>query len=374
MLIHYGWDCSPYSAKTRSYLRFKGIAHEDRHPNVFVLQRTIRKAVGRSVMPTVLRPDGTWMQDTSEIIDALEAEHPRPTIVPPSPVQRLASLLLELHADEWLPTVIMHTRWNYPASAAFAVEEFAREGLPFAPRFLGKPVVASLGRAMSEYRPKLGVHGATTPGIESFAKGLISRLEAHFAAHDYLLGGRPCLGDFALFGPLWAHVWRDPATRHWFAAAPHVVEWFDRMQDPGEPGEWVDGVPETLDAVFATMFEEQWVFLRSLVGAIDAWAEEHPDATRVPRALGDHDMTIGGCVGPRRLITFTQWMLQRPLDEYLALGGEDRASADRWLARVGGTEAMTLRVTHRMVRRDFREFLEAPPRTRGGAVGGPAVP
>ena len=100
---HFGWLVSPYSAKTRVYFRFKGLPFEDIAPSVLRMYRTISPAVGRVVMPTVLQPDGTWLQDTSDIIDALEHKHPEPSITPEGPRQRVASLLMELHADEWMP-------------------------------------------------------------------------------------------------------------------------------------------------------------------------------------------------------------------------------------------------------------------------------
>jgi glutathione S-transferase len=361
-LIHYGWDVSPYSAKTRTYLRFKKIPHEDRHPNAWKLMRTIKAAVGRPVMPTIHEPGpdgGSWIQDTSDIIDTLEARHPTPEIHPAGPSQRLASYLMELHADEWLPTVIMHTRWNYPASVTFAVAEFAREGLPGWPTLISHRLIQPMADRMAAYRPKLGITPETIPGIESYSRELIARLDAHFAVHDYLLGGRPCLGDFALFGPLWSHVWRDPGTTHWFDGADAVLAWFERMQAPPAPGEWLadDAVPETLDAIYRTMFEEQWAYLAELVAVIDTWAEANSDARRLPRALGDQAFTIGGKTGTRRLITFSQWMLQRSLDVY----GETDGGADEWLTRVGGVDAMKLVVTHRMTRKDFKEVLVKTP-------------
>jgi len=361
-LQHFGWDVSPYSAKTRSYLRFKGIPHDDVHPTARQLYSTISKAVGRMIMPTVRMPDGTWLQDTSDIIDTLEAAHPEPSIVPRGPSQRLAALLLELHADEWLPTVIMHTRWNVPENAAFARREFAREGLPWLPRFLGEQVVAPMWKRMSGYRAILGIRPETVPGIEAFGRELIARLDAHFAIHPFVLGGRPCIGDFALFGPLWAHMWRDPGTRDWFAAAPHVEAWMERLQSDRTEGDFLadDEVPATLDPIFATLFTEHWQFLTDLVGRIDAWCGENPGATRVPRSLGEHAFVIGGVSGTRKLITFTQWMLQRPLDAYAAFDDEERARADAWLARVGGTEALTLQIAHPFVRNGFAMALAEP--------------
>ena len=59
----------------------------------------------------------------------------------------------------------------------------------------------------------------------------LGQLDAHFARHAFLLGGRPTLGDFGLMGPLYAHISRDPYPgRLLRAKAPHVVQWLERMQ------------------------------------------------------------------------------------------------------------------------------------------------
>ncbi|MEE2830162.1 MAG: glutathione S-transferase [Myxococcota bacterium] len=361
---HYGWQVSPYSAKTRAYLRFKQIPFDDLSPSAMMLFRTIKKAVGWAVMPTVQRPDGSWMQDSSEIIDWFEAEFTDRSIRPPGGAQQLASLLLELHGDEWLPSLAMHTRWNIPENARFALDEFAREGVPWLPRFLGRPLVRSAANRMRSYLPVLGVQPETREGIEAFGKNLIATLQVHFSAHPFLLGGRPCLGDFALFGPLWAHVYRDPGSKEWFDGAPAVRDWFERLLEPdAEVGEFLpdDEVPASLAPIFRRFFGEQFPFLLHLVATVDAWCEDNPEATRVPRSLGTHPFEIGGAGGERRLLTFSQWMTQRPLDAYAGLTPEQKASADAWLDRVGGAGLKSLRIGHRQVRRNFKLGLESSP-------------
>lgn len=363
---HYGWPVSPYSAKTRSYLRFKRIAFQDVVPNALTLFGKIKKAVGRPIMPTLQRPDGTWLQDTSEIIDALERVHPEPSITPPGGAQRVASLLLELHADEWLPASALHTRWNIPKNARFAVEEFSRYGLPGVPRFVGARLIRPMAKQMAGYLPILGVTAATIPGVERFTKELIAQLDTHLAEHDYLLGTRPCMGDFALFGPLWSHTYRDPGSTYLFDDAPAVRAWMDRLLEGGSSvGSFLadDAVPTTLDPVFRTLFEEQWPFVERLVAAIDTYCDENPTAHRVPRALGRAPFTMGGCTGDRKLITFTQWMVQRPLDAYAALDESERQSADAWLERVGGREAMQLQVAHPFERSAFKMRLRPASRS-----------
>lgn len=358
---HYGWLVSPYSAKTRAYLTFKQAPFDDIAPTGRMMAWTIRRAVGRVVMPTVRKPDGTWLQDTSEIIDTLEQELEGPSITPPGPTQRLASLLLELHGDEWLPLVAMHSRWTIAANEEFARSEFGRNAFPLLPAALGRKLAASTADRMASYLPRLGVHPGTSEGIQRFGDDLIERLDAHLAQHPFLLGTRPCLGDFALYGPLWAHTFRDPGSTSRFDDAPHVRGWFDRLAAPPEgPGEFLadDVVPASLDAIFQTLFEEQFTYVADLVGAIDRWCDDHPDATRVPRSLGDCSFRVGGAEGERRLITFIAWMAQRPLDAYAGLTGDAREATDHWLARVGGAEAMRLTVRHRQVRRHFKMGLE----------------
>ena len=50
---------------------------------------------------------------------------------------------------------------------------------------------------------------STAPAWEASNARLLAALEAHFAVHDYVLGGLPSLADFALLGPLYAHLFRD---------------------------------------------------------------------------------------------------------------------------------------------------------------------
>ncbi len=351
MLILHSWPVSPYSAKVRAYLRWKGAAFEDQAPSVVGLQRRIAKAVGRPIMPTIERPDGTWLQDSSEIIDVLEGELAGPSITPPGAKQRLVDRMLELHGDEWLPLAALHYRWNIPENAAFARREFAKYGAPWLPNVLGRLLIRPVANQMAGYLPKLGVDERTRPGVERFTEAQIARLDAHFADHPFLLGSRPCLGDFALFGPLWAHLFRDPATTAMFDGAPHVRAWIERLRGPrAEEGEFLadDAVPATLEPILAAMLAEQGAYVEALIGAIDAWCDENPDATRIPRALGNTPFVIGGETGERRLITESLWKIQRPLDV-----ATDDATA--WLRTLG---RFAWAPRHRVVRRNFKVVLD----------------
>ncbi len=337
---HYSWLVSPYSAKTRSYLMYKGIDFEDHSPSLRKLTWTIRRAVGRPIMPTVLLPDGTWLQDSSAIIDHFEQRFHAPTSTPPGTNQRLACALIDLFADEWLPMAALHFRWGVPENAAFAQAEFARNGMPWLPTRLGVRAIQPMAQRLQGYLPLLGVNETTIPGVSDTVKATLAAAEATLSVQKYLFGDRPCLADFSLFGPLWSHLYRDPGTTHMFSDSPHVVAWMERLRTGhhGEIGEFLpnDQVPTSLQPMFDCIIEDLLPWIRTLVDAIDGYCQEHPEALRVPRSLGEATFTIRGRSGQRKLVTFVQWKAQRACEAYRkAEGGAE------WLASVGCVESST---------------------------------
>ncbi|MCA9563752.1 MAG: glutathione S-transferase N-terminal domain-containing protein, partial [Myxococcales bacterium] len=120
---HYGWPVSPYSGKTRAYLKYKDVNFDDIESNLVQLYTAHHRKVGRPVMPVVHTPEGTVLQDTTEIIDWFESRFPSRSVYPESPVQTTMALLIELLADEWLPLIALHSRWNNPKNSAWAVAE-----------------------------------------------------------------------------------------------------------------------------------------------------------------------------------------------------------------------------------------------------------
>ena len=173
---HYGWPSSPFSAKTRAYLKSVGVDFQDIQPHVLTLYRRIQPAIGYVMMPTVELSDGTFLQDSSRIIDHFEALPSTPTIVPVAPKQRLASALLEIYADEWLPLIAMCTRWTIPENRRFAQSDFGRCAFPWLPSLLSRPFAKTMANKMSSYLPVLGITEDTTPEILSWLQALAANL------------------------------------------------------------------------------------------------------------------------------------------------------------------------------------------------------
>jgi glutathione S-transferase len=183
----------------RSYLRYKGIPTERVRP--LRLYVSLRRRTGVVAIPVVRTPEGDWLQDSSEIIDRLETRHPAPSILPATPVQRLAAYLFELWGDEfWLPTGLI-TRWcHLDENWAFLEQDVADNLLSGWPRWLQKQAAAKVAHHMSRYLPNAGVVPVQHALLKCWTERQLDALDAHFAVHPFLFGTRPSLGDFGLMG------------------------------------------------------------------------------------------------------------------------------------------------------------------------------
>src|ERR1700709_2072578 len=89
-----GAEMSPYSVKVRSYFRYKGIPHQWVLRNA-ASQAEYEKYAKMPIIPLVVTPDGTGIQDSTPIIDQVEKLHSEPSIHPDDTVARFISALIE---------------------------------------------------------------------------------------------------------------------------------------------------------------------------------------------------------------------------------------------------------------------------------------
>ncbi len=386
----FSWEHSYFSGKVRAYLRYKayegdlGAGYEDILASREILEKVLSPATGTPAVPQLLAPDGTWVQDSSEIIDYCEALHPNVGVVPSPetrPLQCLVSYLVELLADEWMVVPAFWERWHYslqgiePNQEAFNAQQW---GSIVAPDDSGKDRMAA-GRLLFEHAMgikdpdnapigvyagirDLGVTAKTQAAWEASEDRLLAILQSHFESYDFLLGGRPSLGDFGLMGPLYAHLFRDAVpgfsmrTRY-----PLVAEWVERtngnnalnarsynqkrydVDDSGallpkpatsHGGEWVseDTIPHTLEPVVGVFFEEMWPVLVSSMDTLTRYLASDgcdpetelpgktfsvtPGFDSLQRDGGPltHEFEIGGVRERRMVIPIQVWMLQRLSD------------------------------------------------------------
>lgn len=226
-LILYGLPHSLYTAKVRAFLRKQNIAYRELPPSDARFADHILPKIGRGIIPVVEFPDGTVIQDTVDIIDHFESGGKvRWTAYPAEPGVRAIAHLFEIYAVAGLTRHAMHYRWSYlEQQKNFLTRAFSVKG--------DEARAQTVMDRMRSYLPMLGVNGETIPEIEQSFGELLDALDRHFALHPYLLGNQPSIGDYALFGPLFAHLGRDPVPLAIMQKrAPAVFRWTERMHAP----------------------------------------------------------------------------------------------------------------------------------------------
>ena len=335
----YGGPLSLYSGKARAYLDWKGVDYEEILSTTEVYKTIILPKVGRPVIPVMVTEEGETLQDTTLIIDHFEAKIGGPSVYPVTPKQRLVALLMEVFGDEWLVIPAMHYRWNYNEEWVYG--EFGAVAAPEASKEEQLAIGRERGQTFKGFCPILGINEQTIPAIEASYEALLADLDRHFAQYDYLLGSRPSIGDYGLIGPLYAHLYRDPASGEIMKRlAPKVAAWVERMVDVQQPlsGEFLpnDEVPETLIPVLERMMGEQMPFLQTTADMFASWTDAS-SGEDIPRAVGMAEFDIEGVSGQRMAPPFSLWMLQRPLDFYRSLDAAAKSSVDHLLGSVKGS-------------------------------------
>lgn len=352
----YGGPLSLYSGKARAYLDWKGVDYEEILSTTEIYKTIIVPRVGRPVIPVMVTEDGQTLQDTTLIIDHFEDKLGGPSVYPDTPNQRLVALLMEVFGDEWLVIPAMHYRWNYNEEWVYG--EFGAVAAPEASKEEQLIIGRERGQTFKGFCPILGINDETIPAIEASYEALLADLDRHFTQYDYLLGSRPSIGDYGLIGPLFAHLYRDPASGEIMKRlAPKVAAWVERMVNVEAPlsGEFLpdDEIPATLIPILNRMMAEQMPFLQKTADMFAAWASGNPDA-EIPRAVGMAEFTVEGTTGQRIAPPFSLWMLQRAADHYHGLNDEDKSTVDAFLAKV--QDAVAFQDFRSGPRLDFEEF------------------
>lgn len=360
----YGTDFSLYTGKARAYLKYKKIPFEEVISTAKVYKDIIIPKTGVKFIPVVKTPEQDYLQETSYIIDTLELKFPERSVFPSTSKQRLVSLLLELYGDEWLLLPAMHYRWNHK-NTPFIFQEFGKIVNPRLPALIRGPLGKKIAGRFKDMVPYLGVTEKTIPALEAwYEKSFLIDLDKHFSIYPFLLGDKPCVGDFGFYGPLFAHLYRDPYPGKLMKEiAPNVAKWVERMSDASlVNGEFLanDEVPETLFPIIRDCFDTQWPILEDTANQLTDWyARETNDIhiaseVEIPRRLGTRQFSIGGVEEQRVILPYTQWMMQRPLDYFQSLGSKERRELEPFLKDVNGLYAMRFNLETRVTRKDNR--------------------
>ncbi|HYD07922.1 MAG TPA: glutathione S-transferase family protein [Reyranella sp.] len=229
----FGSELSPYSVKVRSYFRYKGIAHQWllRQPSN---QAEFQKYAKLPLVPLVVTPEGEGIQDSTPIIERFEKA--APSLAPDDPALAFLSALLEEYGDEWGNKWMFHYRWAYAPDTWATAERIAQRMVDPQDTLAVAQARAAVAERMTGRLGFVGSNPTTRPVIEASFKHALEILDRHLASRPYVLGGRPAMADFGLWGQFYEAA-TDPTPGAIIrTSAPNVMAWVQRMVTPRAEG------------------------------------------------------------------------------------------------------------------------------------------
>jgi glutathione S-transferase len=227
----FGIELSPYSVKVRSYFRYKRIPHEWVVRHLGNMEE-FQKHAKLPLIPLVITPEGTGLQDSTPILEQMERQFPDPPLEPPDLALGFLSALIEEYADEWGNKPMFHFRWWYEPDQKSAAERIARANLPGGSDEEVAKLAGSLEQRMIPRLRLVGSSADTREQIEASFRRQLAILEPHLSRRPYLFGGRPCLADFGLFAQLYECSIDPTPGAVLKERAPRVSTWIERMLAP----------------------------------------------------------------------------------------------------------------------------------------------
>jgi glutathione S-transferase len=231
----FGSELSPYSVKVRSWFRYKGLPH-DWLPRSPANQAEFQKYAKLPLVPLVVTPDEEGVQDSTPIIERFEKLAPDPSIVPDDPALAFLSALIEEYADEWGNKWMFSYRWSYPADCWSTAERIAQQMAGAQGTLAVAQTRAAIAERMTGRLGFVGSNDTTRPLIEASFERVLEILNGHLAARPFLLGGRPAMADFGLWGQLYETATDPTPGALMRASAPNVMTWVQRMLTPKAAG------------------------------------------------------------------------------------------------------------------------------------------
>ena len=276
-----GSEMSFFTRKLEAQLRFQNI------PWRWQFKTEERKAelearAGTHFIPLLSTPDKWLLHDTIAIGPLLNDRFRERPVIPESPLQRACCFILEDAFNHWLGRVCVHSRWCYAENVAWVGPRFGANMMldrsidaPFSTGELeqlagiGPMMYEGFGKNVCEYN---GVGPDQADAVQGDFHAMLSALAMHFEKHDFLLGSRPCLADFALAGASKAHFICDPTPISWLGKHRDMLfnyterffgDWDETSQTwPGE-----DQIPETLSGVFDYLQRTYFQFASANIAA-----------------------------------------------------------------------------------------------------------
>jgi hypothetical protein len=290
-------------------------------------------------------------------------------------VQLVVARLIDGFGLEGLLQVAMHYRWSYrEEQELFLQTEFGRGLYSGSDREARRTAGRRVMDFFSSTLPALGITPHSIAAIEAAYEELLEALDIHFQSYPYLMGWRVSIADLGLIAPMYAHLGRDPyPTALMKKLAPNVARWVERMQLPnttdGEYAPYVadwlpnDAIPTTLEPVLGLLFKDWGTQLSADEAVFRQWLEGSPapvsgqlinlnDSPMVHPTLGMVRYSWRGADIHRTSAVHGLWLLQLAQSEARDMPTESMEKLQALLARTGGNDVMSLRLTREIMRRN----------------------
>lgn len=326
---------SPYSYKVMTYMNYKGIPYKRMEANAKVSMEEIPRLVGQTIVPVMLSPQDEVLQDSTPIIEWLEERFPEKPVVPEN--SRLAFLmwLLEEFADEYMPRIHMHTRWGNEQNQQ-AVSHRIGRGLAYAmPNATTNDLAVFMLSRQAGFNKHLGLTDRVRENMDQQVLDLLALLDEHFLHYQFLLGDKPSMADFALYGSLKVHLYSDPNSKETMEVhGPRTCDWIETITALGDTrgcvgqttfGDWTNlgaGVPKSLHKLLGFTAKKYIPFAYAC-----AQASKNKSKT--------FDAQVCGLTETFSTHQYRVWSFEQLQNRYLQLQGDDKQFVDEALTEAG---------------------------------------
>jgi glutathione S-transferase len=253
------YDISYFSGKMQAYLAYKGIPHSTHEITWQELVDRVAPQTGLVEVPVVECADGTFLRDSTAMIEWFEQRYREAPVLPAAPAAAFLCRLLEDYADEGLWRPALYYRWGFARDAVLYSRRFTEDFLsyPMTPAALLRVTVRD--RQRRAYVRGEGITADNRADVERHYLDELADLESIFRRRPFLFGERPSLADFGYFASMFRHFGIDPTpSRIMRNTAPAVYEWVARMwnaraEHVGQ-AEWAPfdgGLPDGLEPLLA---------------------------------------------------------------------------------------------------------------------------
>ena len=326
-------NASPYSQKVISFMNYKAIAYKKIQATQQEIE-WIKTAVGQSIVPVMMSPAEEVMQDSTPIMALLEARFPEILTIPED--QRLAFImwLIEDFSDEYMIRMVVHTRWGKEEGQIIGSHRIART-ITFGSSNVDTQTLAPVIRKRQMgFDQHLGLSDGVRQNMDQQFEDLLDVLESHFKDYQFLLGFRPSMADFALYGMM-LNIYEDGVAGAAIAVkGPRVCRWIETIRDLGdnrgaagqvEFGNWLDFDKDSFDHLERLLVFISKTYLPIAKAGAKCFTERQK--TFEAEVYGQH------CTFSNH--QYRLWSFEQLQERYEALNEADRSSLDTLLKRTG---------------------------------------